>query len=134
MQARRRELDHYVAMAIEEAITRSSERVDPTVGDETPPESAFLESRGDPEARALEEATSMLVHELQLVVGRVRLAAERGSRIERTVIPRSYWSGWRISSMPSTRSARLRGQGKRFHSISQRRLRTSWPSLRIAAR
>lgn len=76
-QACRRELDHYVVRAIEEAIERSSARGRDPVRGVTGAPSASPEAHEDPESRALREATSMLVHELQLVVGQARLAAER---------------------------------------------------------
>jgi len=76
-QACRRELDHYVVKAIEEAIERSAARGRAPVRGVTGAASASSEAHEDAESRALREATSMLVHELQLVVGQARLAAER---------------------------------------------------------
>ena len=78
-RARRRELDHYVSVAIDEAIALATPRP-PRPSDPTDPVDDALEDQPwDDEvyAQALRAATTSLVHELRRPLGLARLAVER---------------------------------------------------------
>lgn len=74
-QAQKRELDHYVLAAIDRALKEAGKLNDESP--QGPAPSVELDWTSEPHARALREVSTMLVHELQDVVGFARLEIAR---------------------------------------------------------
>jgi signal transduction histidine kinase len=74
VSARQREVDHYVTVALDDAIRRASQQSASTPAtDEAPIDESLL--RSEEYARGFKEALLMVVHELGTSIGRVRSAA-----------------------------------------------------------
>ena len=77
-QARDRELDHYVSVALDEALARAAD-IASSAGADTDPasdsETQVAQTRSDIHAQAVQETTYRIVHELRKVAGFVRDSA-----------------------------------------------------------